>query len=54
MKTIATLCATSCAVIVQTCALGLNGLTLVTIPLTLYLGLEIANKVMTKKESINH
>lgn len=45
MKTFVTLCATTCAIIAQTCVLGLNGLTLLTIPLTLFLGLELADRL---------
>ena len=50
MKTLLTLIATAIAVIVQTCALGLNGLTLITIPMTIYLGIEVADKLLTNKE----
>lgn len=45
MKTFVTLCATTCAIIAQACILGLNGLTLLTIPMTLFLGLEVADRL---------
>ena len=45
MKTFLTLLATTCAIIAQTCVLGLNGLTLLTIPITLFLGLEVADRL---------
>jgi hypothetical protein len=50
MKTFLTLVATAVAVIVQTCVLGLNGLTLITIPMTIFLGLELADKLLTNNE----
>lgn len=50
MKTFFTLVATAIAVIVQTCVLGLNGLTLITIPMTIFLGLELADKLLTNNE----
>ena len=51
MKTFLTLVATAVAVIVQTCVLGLNGLTLITIPMTIYLGIEVADKLLKTKEN---
>lgn len=50
MKTFLTLVATAVAVIVQTCVLGLNGLTLITIPMTIFLGLELADKLLTNNK----
>lgn len=47
MKTFAVLCATACAIIAQVTLMGLNGLTLLTIPLTLFLGLEVADRFTT-------
>lgn len=51
MKTFLTLIATAIAVIVQTCVLGLNGLTLITIPMTIFLGIELADKLLKTKEN---
>lgn len=53
MKTFVTLCATTCAIIAQTCVLGLNGLTLLTIPLTLFLGIEVAERLSQKTPTNN-
>lgn len=49
MKTFATLLATTGAIIVQACVIGLNGLTILTICLTLFLGLNVAEKLSEKK-----
>lgn len=49
MKTFAVLCATACAVIAQVTLIGLNGLTLLSIPLTLFLGLEVADRLAPSK-----
>lgn len=51
MKVFFTLLATLCALIAQTCVFGLNGLTLCTIPITLYLGLNIAEKISEETET---
>jgi hypothetical protein len=44
------------ATIVATCAeiyfLGINGLTCVSIPLTIYLGIEVIEKITQKEETI--
>lgn len=44
------------ATIVAACAqayfLGLNGLTLISIPMTIYLGLEVIEKVTEKEERV--
>lgn len=44
------------ATIVATCTqvffIGLNGLTLVSIPMTIYLGLEVIEKVTEKEERV--
>jgi hypothetical protein len=50
MKTFVTLLATTGAIIVQTCVIGLNGLTILTIGLTLFLGLNVAEKISEKKD----
>lgn len=50
MKTFLTLFATTGAIIVQTCVIGLNGLTILTIGITLFLGLNVAEKISEKKE----
>lgn len=47
MKTFAVLCATACAIIAQVTFIGLNGLTLLSIPLALFLGLEAADRLAT-------
>lgn len=49
MKTIAVLCATACAIIAQLTFIGLNGLTLLSIPLTLFLGLKVADRLAPAK-----
>jgi hypothetical protein len=48
MKTFTVLCATACAIIAQVTFIGLNGLTLLTIPLTLFLGIEAADRLRTR------
>lgn len=49
MKTFAVLCAIACAIIAQVTFIGLNGLTLLSIPLTLFLGLEVADRLAPPK-----
>lgn len=45
MKIICGLGATLCAVLAQVAFIGLNGLTLVSVPLTIYLGVEILERL---------
>jgi hypothetical protein len=51
MKTFATLCVTTLAIIAQVAIIGLNGLTLISIPTTLFLGIEVADKLRTSTKS---
>ena len=44
--------ATIIAACMQVCFLGLNGLTLISIPMTIYLGLLIIEKVTEKEERV--
>lgn len=50
MKPILIALATIVAVCAQTYFIGLNGLTLISIPMTIYLGLLVIEKVTEKKE----
>ena len=50
MKSILIALATIVAVCAQTYFIGLNGLTLISIPMTIYLGLLVIEKVTEKKE----
>lgn len=48
MKTIATLTITIALALLQACCIGLNGLTIVSIPLTIYLGILITDNITEK------
>ena len=50
MKSILIAVATIVAVCAQAYFIGLNGLTLISIPMTIYLGIEVIEKVTEKKE----
>ena len=50
MKPILIAIATIVATCVQVYFIGLNGLTLISIPMTIYLGIEVIEKVTEKKE----
>lgn len=50
MKTILIALATIVAACAQAYFIGLNGLTLISIPMTIYLGIEVIEKVSEKKE----
>ena len=52
MKPILIAIATIVAVCVQAYFIGLNGLTLISIPMTIYLGLEVIEKVTEKEERV--
>ena len=52
MKPIFIAIATIIAAFTQAYFLGLNGLTLVSIPMTIFLGLEVIEKVTGKEEQI--
>lgn len=52
MKTIIIAVATIVAACVQAITIGLNGLTLVSIPMTIYLGLMVIEKVTEKEERV--
>lgn len=52
MKPILIAIATIVAVCVQAFFLGLNGLTLISIPMTIYLGLEVIENVTEKEERV--
>lgn len=45
--------ATIVAVCAQICAIGLNGLTLITIPLSIYLGLQVIERITEQEETSN-
>lgn len=51
MKTFVTLTATTIAIIAQMCFIGLNGLTLISIPITLYLGIEVADRLANQPKT---
>lgn len=52
MKSILIAIATIVAACTQVYFLGLNGLTLISIPMTIYLGLEVIEKVTKKEERV--
>lgn len=52
MKPIFIATATIVAAFTQAYFLGLNGLTLISIPMTIFLGLEVIEKVTEKEEQI--
>ena len=52
MKSILSAIATVVAACTQAYFLGLNGLTLISIPMTIYLGLEVIEKVTEKEERV--
>lgn len=52
MKPIFIAMATIVAACVQAYFLGLNGLTLISVPMTIYLGLEVIEKVTEKEERV--
>jgi hypothetical protein len=52
MKQILTCVATILATIAEIYFLGINGLTCVSIPLTIYLGIEVIEKITQKEETI--
>ena len=52
MKPIFIAIATVVAACAQAYFLGLNGLTLISIPMTIYLGLEVIEKVTEKEERV--
>lgn len=52
MKPIFIAIATLVAAFTQAYFLGLNGLTLISIPMTIFLGLEVIEKVTEKEEQI--
>ena len=52
MKSIFIAIATFVAAFTQVCLLGLNGLTLISIPMTIYLGLLTIEKVTKKEERV--
>lgn len=45
MKTLAILCATICAVLAQVIFIGINGITILSIPTTIFLGFEVLEKL---------
>ncbi len=52
MKSILIAIATIVAACTQVCCIGLNGLTLISIPMTIYLGLLLIEKVTEKEERV--
>ena len=52
MKPIFIAMATIVAACVQAYFLGLNGLTIISVPMTIYLGLEVIEKVTEKEERV--
>lgn len=51
MKSIVIALATIVAASTQAYFIGLNGLTLISIPITIFLGIEVIEKVTEKKEA---
>lgn len=52
MKQISISLLTAGAILAQLHFIGLNGLTLISLPLTIFLGLELIEKATTKEETI--
>lgn len=52
MKSILIAIATIVAACTQVCCIGLNGLTLIFIPMTIFLGIEVIEKVTKKEERV--
>lgn len=50
MKQVIIAIITIAAALAQICLIGINGLTLISVPLTIYLGLEIIEKITIKNQ----